>query len=415
MARWKHIEIPAEEIIGVTEEDEEQMEEEVYGRSLVGKLWTDNNYNVRAFKQTIVDFWRLKSPVETQELGKNLYLFRFSAKRDLEIVLKNGPWSFDRNILVLKRINGIEQPSEMELNSMSFWTRIYDLPLKLRSESMAKKLSNVMGIFEEADTKDCHRMGRFLRAKVTIDLTKPLKRGTIIRYNGKDLKVFFKYERLPTFCFLCGRIGHQLRDCDEAGGNDGEGFEEIEEKELPFGPWLRASPLPKFTYDAKRESGSSSCSKSLFTGTSSSKAESTGDHIEEAEVEKPNEATATKITSATEAQLIPPTTTHEIEKMAATLKSFDLTPKLTKPVPKGKTTGSSKTKWSRAKGRKTKNTKEPANDYVNLGKRQLIDVMISEGTPNNLRDGGHKKFKDNMEVDQLLPEGVLDDQHHPSQ
>jgi hypothetical protein len=79
MARWKHIEIPAEEIIGVTEEDEEQMEEEVYGRSLVGKLWTDNNYNVRAFKQTIVDFWRLKSPVETQELGKNLYLFRFSA------------------------------------------------------------------------------------------------------------------------------------------------------------------------------------------------------------------------------------------------------------------------------------------------------------------------------------------------
>ncbi|MCI19443.1 hypothetical protein A2U01_0040599, partial [Trifolium medium] len=154
MARWKDIEIPDDEIVGVTEDDEEQVEEEVYGRSLAGKLWTDNAYNVRAFKQTIVEFWRLKNPVETQELGKNLYLFRFSSKRDLENVLKNGPWSFDRNILVLKRITGSEQPSEMDLNSMSFWARIYDLPLKLRSESMAKKLSNVMGKFEEADSKE---------------------------------------------------------------------------------------------------------------------------------------------------------------------------------------------------------------------------------------------------------------------
>jgi hypothetical protein len=214
MARWKDIEISADEIVGVTAEDEEDVEEEYYGRSLAGKLWTVNAYNVRAFKQTIVDFWRLKNPVETQELGKNLYLFRFSTKRDLENVLKNGPWSFDRNILVLRRITGSEQPSEMEMNSISFWARIYDLPLKLRSESMAKKLGDVIGKFEEADAKESHRMGRFLRTKIQIDLTKPLKRGTIVRYNGKDLKVYFKYERLPTFCFVCGRIGHQLRDCE---------------------------------------------------------------------------------------------------------------------------------------------------------------------------------------------------------
>jgi hypothetical protein len=56
MARWKDIEISADEIVGVTAEDEEDVEEEYYGRSLAGKLWTVNAYNVRAFKQTIVDF-----------------------------------------------------------------------------------------------------------------------------------------------------------------------------------------------------------------------------------------------------------------------------------------------------------------------------------------------------------------------
>ena len=120
--------------------------------------------------------------------------------------------------------------------------RIYDIPLKLRSESMTKKLGDVMGTFEEADPKESHRLGRFLRTKVTVDLTKPLKRGTIIRYNGKYLKIYFKYQRFPTFCFVWGRIGHQLRDCDEIEGKEGEGYDEIEERELPFGPWLRASP-----------------------------------------------------------------------------------------------------------------------------------------------------------------------------
>jgi hypothetical protein len=41
--------------------------------------------------------------------------------------------------------------------------------------------------------------------------------------------------------------------------------------------------------------------------------------------------------------------------------------------------------------------------------------MISEGTPDDLRNGGNKKLKDNMDVDQRLPERVLEDQHHPTQ
>ncbi|MCH85765.1 zinc CCHC-type-like protein [Trifolium medium] len=415
MARWKDIEVPADEIVGVTAEDEEPVEEEYYGRSLAGKLWTDNAYNVRAFKQMIVDFWRLKNPVETQELGKNLYLFRFSTKRDLENVLKNGPWSFDSNILVLKRITGFEQPSEMEMKSISFWARIYDLPLKPHSESMAIKLGDVLGKFEEADAKDSHRMGRFLRTKVQIDLTKPLKRGTIVRYNGKDLKVFFKYERLPTFCFVCGRIGHQLRDCDEAECLDGEGFEEIEEKEIPFGPWLRASPLPRSTFEPRRDSGSSSCTKSLFTGTSTSKAESVGDHVEDAKVDKPVEEIEEEVNIVKEGQVTTCTTNKEIEKVAETFESIDLTPKCNKTVTKDKTKSVPRAKWSRVKGRKAKTKKELHNDTLVVGKRQLIEVMISEGTPDDLRIGWNKKFKDNMEVDEPLPEGVLDDQHHPTQ
>lgn len=31
----------------------------------------------------------------------------------------------------------------------------------------------------------------------------------------EDVWVFFKYERLPMFCYRCGIPGHQDRDCQE--------------------------------------------------------------------------------------------------------------------------------------------------------------------------------------------------------
>jgi hypothetical protein len=56
-------------------------------------------------------------------------LFRFASKRDADSVMKNGPWSFDRNLVVLKRITGEEQPSDLEMHTGEFWTMIYDFLL----------------------------------------------------------------------------------------------------------------------------------------------------------------------------------------------------------------------------------------------------------------------------------------------
>lgn len=72
----------------------------------------------------------------------------------------------------------------------------------LISEAMDKKLGGILGEFEEMDQKEAHRNERFLRIKVKINLKKPLKPGTVVRYKEKNLRVHFKYERLPTF-FLC--------------------------------------------------------------------------------------------------------------------------------------------------------------------------------------------------------------------
>ena len=55
----------------------------------------------------------------------------------------------------------------------------------------------------------------------------------------EDLKAswaVFKYERLPIFCYRCGIIGHQDKECPQLKmgcfSSDDDGFQ--------FGPWLHS-------------------------------------------------------------------------------------------------------------------------------------------------------------------------------
>lgn len=79
-------------------------------------------------------------------------------------------------------------------------------------------------------------MEEFIHVGVTIDVTKPLKRRMKVkREGGEGVQIEFRYERLPTFYFVCGIIGHPEKFCPKA-------FEGVNmETEKPFGAWLRAA------------------------------------------------------------------------------------------------------------------------------------------------------------------------------
>lgn len=143
-------------------------------------------------------------------------------------------------------------------------------PLVLRFESMARKLGNIMGEYVDMDMNEGYMNVRFLRIKVIVDWRKALKIGTLVKFKEKNLRVHFKYERLPTFCYICDKIGHQLKDCDSLEDLNEEGFKELDEQELSYKHWLRASPLPKLGEEQKaKESSLGTCSRSLFNASSS--------------------------------------------------------------------------------------------------------------------------------------------------
>ena len=69
----------------------------------------------------------------------------------------------------------------------------------------------------------------------------------------------FKYERLPTFCFSCGKIGHDEKHCGM-----------VMEKqfiERQYGEWLRAGSISKGTNEGSRGSSSSSHERGSGSGS----------------------------------------------------------------------------------------------------------------------------------------------------
>ena len=57
--------------------------------------------------------------------------------------------------------------------------------------------------------------GDFLRVKVEIDVSKLLCWGRKIAINADEfIWVAFKYEKLPNFCYWCGRVSHADKECE---------------------------------------------------------------------------------------------------------------------------------------------------------------------------------------------------------
>lgn len=100
-------------------------------------------------------------------------------------------------------------------------------------------------------------MGGFLRARVSIEVNKPLRPWILID-SAKRKKVdmyVIQYEHVPHFCFSCGRLRHSELYCPNPGPRDAKG-------DLPFGPKLRASD------DWKKAASGDSSNKEHYSGTS---------------------------------------------------------------------------------------------------------------------------------------------------
>uniref|UniRef100_A0A803PCL7 Uncharacterized protein n=1 Tax=Cannabis sativa TaxID=3483 RepID=A0A803PCL7_CANSA len=91
---------------------------------------------------------------------------------------------------------------------------IHDLQHGFRTERTLQRIGNYIGKYIKFDENNFSGVWReYFKIRVTINLDQPLKhRMKIRRLDRSDwFWVNFKYEHAPTFCFICGVIGHTDR------------------------------------------------------------------------------------------------------------------------------------------------------------------------------------------------------------
>jgi hypothetical protein len=161
---------------------------------------------------------------------------------DYDFVMRGGPWIFKRNALLLKELDKATSPSEMVLDAVPVWVRIYDVPWGKQNKAWGMKVGNGLGKAVEVDApSDEQDMNEFLRVRIELPYDKRLQTQIAVGVKGKpgQFKTYkLKYERVPYFCAHCGFMGHKKESCEKRRkGVPSLDYEAYE---------LRCSPFKKF-------------------------------------------------------------------------------------------------------------------------------------------------------------------------
>jgi hypothetical protein len=195
-------------------EDDERVVQKTSFR-LVGRFLTNRPIRAKVMIDKMGDIWQPGRGITIEEAYPGLFVFQLFHQLDVQRILKQGPWLFDNHTLVLNTLADDDDPREVPLFKVPFWIQVHNLPSGYMSLKTGQKIAEYIGEFLEYDEKnDSMAWVKYMRIRVLVDIRLPLKRAKKIKKpDGEGRIVNFKYERLGTFCYICGMLGHSEMHC----------------------------------------------------------------------------------------------------------------------------------------------------------------------------------------------------------
>jgi hypothetical protein len=156
--------------------------------------------------------WGLITMKPARVLSDNKFLLEFESDEDRTRIVDDSMWRHREDVVLIVPYDVFSPPSSIVINTIGLWARFYDLPDVLRKEEHARGLGSQLGQVVRTDMS----YPNYVRVKILFPLANALLASTKVRIRGtSDMDVIIRYENIPFFCFICGRIGHSDKDCPE--------------------------------------------------------------------------------------------------------------------------------------------------------------------------------------------------------
>ena len=122
-------------------------------------------------------------------------LFVFDNLGDMDRILKNQAWSFDKLLVMLQRYNSDIPVRDLVFKTTLFWVQVHDIPVRFMTRKVAEEICDTIGEVQKSIGAIDDEGGHFIRVHVLIDISLPLCRGRLITTeNGGKIWISFKKE-----------------------------------------------------------------------------------------------------------------------------------------------------------------------------------------------------------------------------
>lgn len=251
---------------------------------LVGQVQGHQICSLPVLLRTLSGQWsHLQNFPVVERVYANTFVFSFQNEEDRRAV-EIGTWNVLGNLLALRRWDEMCSLRELRFEYATLWIQLHNLPPYCSPPEISCQIAAMAGEVQEVDL----RCLSSARVRVLVNILAPLTAGLYVPRSGRitDCWVYFKYERLPNFCYRCGRLSHSTAYCmyDEVPAIIAI---RVDLPLQPYGPWLRADdpnfPLLDFhspiVYDEAEQEEAMGTDPSSQSGSSKSTSNTSLDYV----------------------------------------------------------------------------------------------------------------------------------------
>ena len=83
---------------------------------LAEKFYTKRVLNMEAIAKTFTLLWKTRKGFEIRDMGDHMVLFVFPEASDIERILRGEPWTFDKHLVALKRMDTNEDIRKLDFS-----------------------------------------------------------------------------------------------------------------------------------------------------------------------------------------------------------------------------------------------------------------------------------------------------------